>query len=84
MKLGPWLFALMINDLSYGVPFYWKFVDDTTASEIVLKGCNSNAQDKVDNFTSRTYKNRVQLDSADKCKEFRISFSTQLPLFDPF
>ena len=38
----------MIKDLNHCVPFYWKFVD-TTASEIVLKGCDSNGQGIVDN-----------------------------------
>ena len=55
------------NDLSHDVPFYWKFVDDTTASEIVPKSCNSNAQGIVDNVASWSFENRVQLNS-DKCK----------------
>ena len=62
MKLGPWLFALMINYLSHGVPFYLKFVDDTTASESVPKGCNSNAHGIIDNDTTWSYeKSPVEL-----------------------
>ena len=33
-KLGPWLFLLMIDDLSVSSVFeMWKYVDDTTVSE---------------------------------------------------
>ena len=44
-KLGLWLFILFINDLDINSPYLWKFVDDITASEIVLKGNASNTQD---------------------------------------
>ena len=37
-KLGPYLFLIMINDLEVYKTSLWKFVDDTTASEIVAKG----------------------------------------------
>ena len=39
-KLGPWLFLLMINDLSPPSTLFdlWKYVDDTTVSEVVKKG----------------------------------------------
>ena len=40
-KLGPWLFAVMINDLVLQDHPLWKFVDDTTASEVVSKGIES-------------------------------------------
>ena len=36
-KLGPWLFVLMINDLDTNAQ-QWKYVDDTTVSEVVVKG----------------------------------------------
>ena len=81
-KLGPWLFVLMNNDLCLGDQFLWKFVDDTTASEIVPRGCDSNTQVIVDKFISWSYENRVQLNSG-KCKELRISFSKQPPVFEP-
>ena len=46
-KLGPWLFLLMINDLRIpGVPT-WKYVDDTTIAEIVLREKVSHAQHAV-------------------------------------
>ena len=40
-KLGPWLFLLMINDLKFQDVSSWKFVDDTTITEIVQKAGNS-------------------------------------------
>jgi hypothetical protein len=39
-KLGPILFAIMINDLAVKSPLTadrWKFVDDVTLSELVVK-----------------------------------------------
>ena len=41
-KLGPWLFVLMINDLDTNAQ-QWKYVDDTTVSEVVVKGRESHA-----------------------------------------
>lgn len=36
-KLGPWLFILRINDLTSYDAFLWKYVNDTTVSEVGLK-----------------------------------------------
>ena len=36
-KLGPWLFLLMINGLKITEVSTWKYVDDTTVSEVVKK-----------------------------------------------
>ena len=41
-KLGPWLFVLMINDLDMNAQ-QWKYVDDTTVSEVVVKGRESHS-----------------------------------------
>ena len=41
-KLGPWLFAIMINDLDIPGSDLWKCVDDATVSETVSKGQGSN------------------------------------------
>ena len=46
-KLGPWLFLVMINDLDTTVDM-WKYVDDTSCSEIVTKGSKSKLQEAVD------------------------------------
>ena len=42
-KLGPWLLVLMINDLNTNAQL-WKYVDDTTVSEVVVKGGKSHVQ----------------------------------------
>ena len=60
-KLGPWLFSLMINDLIIDDAHTWKYVDDTTASEIVSKGGTSDAQNIVDQVVTWSSNNRVQL-----------------------
>ena len=44
-KLGPWLFLVLINDLVVDdLVNVWKYVDDTTASEVVTKGNYNYAQ----------------------------------------
>ena len=53
--LGPCLFLILKNDLSLNGNFnaqLWKYVDDTTTSEVVAKGGASNAQHIAD-FNSR-------------------------------
>ena len=50
-KLGPWLFLILINDLTLNGNFkaqLWKYVDNTTTSEVVAKGGASNAQHIAD------------------------------------
>ena len=39
--LGPLIFLVLINDLTAGCLLY-KFMDDTTLSEIIPKGTDSN------------------------------------------
>jgi hypothetical protein len=60
----------------------WKYVDDTTTSEIVRKENKSNAQIIVDRVTHWSTVNRVKLNS-EKCKELRISFEKDQPDFHP-
>ena len=81
-KLGPWLFNLMINDLDIENHGIWKYVDDTTTSEIVHKDAASNVQNIANKVMSWSSENRGQL-NPDKCKELRISFSNQPRAFDP-
>ena len=69
-KLGPWLFVLMINDLDTNAQ-QWKYVDDTTVSEVVVKGGESRMQAIANRVIEWSHENRVQL-NADKCKELRI------------
>ena len=80
-KLGPWLFVLMINDLDTNAQ-QWKYVDDTTTSEVVVKGGVSHMQAIASRVIEWSRENRVQL-NADKCKELRISFAKEQRAFDP-
>lgn len=78
--MGPWLFVRMINGLKIAYP-PWKYVDDTTASEMVPKESESHAQNIADSVIEWSRENRVHLNS-HKCKELRISFSKRPRLFD--
>ena len=80
-KLGPWLFILMIQDLNINPPYLWKFVDDTTASEILAKGSVSTALNIADHVMQWSEENKLQL-HPDKCKELRISFSQEPVVLD--
>ena len=57
----------MVNDPNIEPPFVWKFVHDTTTSEIIEKGNASNAQSLING----QHDNRVQL-NPDECKAKRI------------
>ena len=76
-KLGPWLFLVLINVVD-NLANVWKYVDDTTASEIIAKGNQSCAQEIADRVVEQSTPNRVKLNS-DKCKELRISFVKDEP-----
>ena len=69
----------MIQDLDIDSLYLWKFVDDTTASELLPKGSVSKAQNIVDRVIQWSDENRVQL-HPEKCKELRITFSMQEPV----
>ena len=74
-KLGPWLFIIMINDLTVsGVDALWKYVDDTTLSESLAKNDPSLLQHYVDDFVTKSQSDGLQLKES-KCKEFRVDFS---------
>ena len=60
-KLGPWLFIVMINDLDIPGFELWKYVDDSTISETILKAELSNIQTAVDIFASRAASDKFQL-----------------------
>ena len=80
-KLGPWLFLVMINDLDTPADM-WKYVDDTSISETVEKGCESNLQRVVDDLSRQSSSEGFQLNEA-KCKELRISFTNNNSTFNP-
>ena len=73
-KLGPWLFVIIINDLSILDALVWKYVEDTAVCEIIPKGQSSSAHEYVDSVVDWSVDSRFQL-NIDKCKEIRISFS---------
>jgi len=74
-RIGPWLFLVMINDLttSNTSSSIWKFADDTTVSEIVPKFGASVLEDTVHDVLRWSNDNRFKLNSL-KCKELRIDF----------
>ena len=71
----------MINDLDTNAQ-QWKYVDNTTVSEVVAKGGVRHAQAIANRVIEWSGENRVQL-NADKCKELRISFAEEQRVFDP-
>ena len=71
----------MINDLVVSDACVWKYVDDTTTSEVVLKGAMSGAQLIADKVAEWSPNNRLQLNT-DKCKELRISFAKKTQVFE--
>lgn len=81
-KLGPWLFLIMINDWNAGEADMWKYVDDTTISEVIAKGQESCIQQMIDDLTIQARDDGFQLNER-KCKELRISFAKKEPEFDP-
>jgi len=82
-KLGPILFLVMINDLT---PIsneidIWKFVDDVSTSEGLIKDSNSNMQSNLDSIISWSLQNHMKL-NPKKSKGMRISFhhdNSELP-----
>ena len=81
-KLGPWLFAITINDLNVTDANLWKYVDDTTISELVDKHELSRVQSLVDELTEKAKDDKFQLNEA-KCKELCISFARSERSFSP-
>lgn len=81
-KLGPWLFLIMINDLSVANMNIWKYVDDTTLAECVEKNGTSSMQSRVNEFVSNSRADGFQLNES-KCKELRISFTKSKNTLEP-
>ena len=73
-QIGPRPLVLMINDLDLNIPHLWKFVDESTVSDVVAKGNTSKGQSIVNQVIEWSHVNRVQL-NPDKYKELRISFA---------
>ena len=71
----------MINDLRTPGVDNWKYIDDSTISEVVNNDNISTIQNSVNEVQSRSTANKLQLNSS-KCKELEICFtkSTNLSL----
>ena len=81
-KPGPWLFLIMINDLSVANTNIWKYVDDTTIAECVEKNGTSSMQSRVDEFVTKSRADGFQLNES-KCKELRLSFTKSENTLEP-
>ena len=64
-KLGPWLFLIMINDLSVADATLWKYVDDTTLVESVSKNENSYVQLRIDELVRQSEADGFQLNESN-------------------
>ena len=73
-NLGPWLFLIMINDLSVANTSIWKYLDDTTLVECMEKNGTSSMQSRVHEFVTKSRADGFLLNES-KCKELRISFT---------
>lgn len=71
-KLGPWLFICVVSDLIVHGASLWKYVDNTTVSE-VEKGQISFAQQLVNSVDDWFIRNRFQLN--EKCKKLGLTFA---------
>ena len=80
--LGPLLFLIMVNDLAINHKDRWKYVDDTSLSETIGKGCQSNLQSVINNIDQWCTENDMMLNRS-KCKELIISFAKDVPNLRP-
>ena len=72
-KLGPWLFLLMVNDLRVNSISTWKFVDDTTISEIIPKNSPTQTQSAATSVEKWSADNKLHLNS-EKCRRVHQEF----------
>ena len=73
-KLGHGIFILTINDLRILESDCWKYIDETTISEIVSKGNTSTMQNSVDLVQHWSITNKLLLHDS-KSKELRFCFT---------
>ena len=80
--LGPILFLIMVNDLVVDHDRRWKFVDDTSVSEVINKNEMGKMQCLVNDINTWCMKNDMKLNQT-KCKDMIISFALEHPKLDP-
>ena len=78
--LSPILFMIMINDLSKDWESRWKYVDDSTLSEMVIVNEESVLQCTLDGINLWCEENDMVLNTR-KCKEILICFWKKKPNF---
>ena len=72
-KLGPVLFAVMVNDLVQSWGARIKFVDDLTVLEVVPRNSPSLLNVVVDDIDAFAVNNNMRL-NPDKCKSMTVDF----------
>ena len=84
-KVGPWLFLVLINDLEISSlnAQLWKYVDDTTTSEIVAKGNESKSKLIANQVIQWSIDDRVQLNNY-KCKKAANFFHQEITGAQPY
>ena len=73
-KLGPWLFTTMINNFNIPTTAMWKYVDDSTISETVMKSEACEIHQIVHELVAQTSADKFQPNKT-MCKELCITFS---------
>ena len=59
----------MINDLKTLESVMWKYVDDSTVAETVIKNDESQMQNTIDNLDSNATNDKFQMNES-KCKDY--------------
>ena len=72
----------MINDLDIPNSQLWRYVDDMSMAETILKRGSSTIQNDVDDLINQSVVNKFQMNEG-KCKEMRIGFSKLTTHFEP-
>ena len=80
--LAPFFFLIMVNDLVVDHDRRWKFVDDTSVSEVINKNEMGKMQCLVNDINTWCMKNDMKLNQT-KCKDMIICFALEHPKLDP-
>lgn len=82
IKLDPWLFILVINDLKVLGFQTRKYVDDTKVAEVVPRRQPGNIQSGVHAVENWSCEHKMTL-NADKCQVMNIDFKKNRHAFEP-